>query len=73
MGKPYVVCTHCGRRRKCKCQSIDIQADKIRDVDIQATAKAVLAATKKAFEKPAVAKDYQRWLADRRGNLTDTQ
>lgn len=69
MGKPYVKCPHCESNldhgERCDCQRIEIQPEKIRDADINAPARAVLAAVKKAFDDPAVVEDYQRWLAER--------
>jgi len=65
-----VVCPYCGAER-CDCQKIDLQPDKISEVDLIAPARAVLDAAKKAFENPEIEADDQRWLAERYVDYND--
>lgn len=50
-------------------QSDNIDAGRIPQGRIEAMAKPVLAAVRKAFEDPATAKDYEKWLAERAEKL----
>ncbi len=46
-------------------QSDNIDAGRIPQERIDSMARPVLAAVRKAFEDPATAKDYEKWLAER--------
>ena len=46
-----------------------MDAKRIPQERIDAMARPVLAAVRKAFEDPATAKDYERWLAERAAKL----
>lgn len=49
--------------------AINIEANRIPQERVDAMARPVLAAVRKAFEDPATAKDYERWLAERAAKL----
>lgn len=49
--------------------AINIEAKQIPQERVDAMARPVLAAVRKAFEDPATAKDYERWLAERAAKL----
>lgn len=65
----YIVCPHCGSHldhgERCDCQRIDLQPEEIPGAALNGTARAALHAAAKAFEDPAFAADYERWLAER--------
>lgn len=46
-----------------------IDAERIPQERIDSMARPVLAAVRKAFEDPATAKDYEKWLAERAEKL----
>lgn len=49
--------------------AINIEVKRIPQERVDAMARPVLAAVRKAFEDPATAKDYERWLAERAAKL----
>ena len=49
--------------------AINIEAKRIPQERVDAMARPVLAAVRKAFEDPDTAKDYERWLAERAAKL----